>query len=153
VKPVIVFPLHDPQGLVLQRLLTSSSDLQRLFETAYISITSETQAMLPAEIKQLAENPFFHVLPVSSNQPIGGRWAYLYRQAAVSSDPDQVLHLCFPDRVAFALQSAFRQSFIDDIQAVNTDQTPLLFQRSQTAWDTHPRNYAEMEHFLSITGQ
>jgi hypothetical protein len=60
--------------------------------------------------------------------------------------------LCFPDRVAFALQTAFRQSFIDDIQAVNTDQTPLLFQRSQTAWDTHPRNYAEMEHFLSITG-
>jgi hypothetical protein len=149
---VIVFPLHDPQGQVLPHLLASSPDLQQLFETAYISITSETQGMQPEVIKKLAEEPFFHVLPVSNSQPIGGRWVYLFRQAAVSCQPDQVLHLCFPDRVAYALKSDFRQAFIDDILAVNAEKTPLLFQRSQAAWDTHPRNYAEMERFLSITG-
>jgi hypothetical protein len=152
-KPVLVIPLHDPQGLVLPHLLATSEDIQRIFETAYISITSETQGMQPEGVRQLADIPFFHVLPVHDSQPIGSRWTYLYRQAAIASNPDQVLHLCFPDRLVFALESDFRAAFIGDVLSVEAEHTPLLFQRSKTAWDTHPRNYYEMEHFLTVTGE
>jgi hypothetical protein len=64
-----------------------------------------------------------------------------------------MLHLCFIDRVAFALQSKYKDQFIADVKEVSNERVPVLIQRSQTAWDTHPQNYREIEHLATRVGE
>ena len=61
--------------------------------------------------------------------------------------------MCFIDRVAFALQSNYQSAFIADVQAVGPEHTPLIFQRSTAAWDTHPQNYRELEQMVTRVGE
>lgn len=39
------------------------------------------------------------------------------------------------------------------MQAVKAEAVPLLFQRSELAWHTHPRNYREIEHIATRVGE
>jgi hypothetical protein len=55
--------------------------------------------------------------------------------------------------VAFALGGAGRDAFVRDLKAVLPADTPLLFQRSGKAWQTHPRNYRQLEQMLTRTGE
>ena len=84
---------------------------------------------------------------------VGEDFAALYRNAAATCRPDQVLHLCYIDRVAYALQSEHRDRFVDDVLAVKPRQTPLVFHRSKLAWSTHPRNYLEIEAMVTTAGE
>jgi hypothetical protein len=84
---------------------------------------------------------------------VGDDFLTLYAHAAAACPPHTILHLCFIDRVAFTLQNQYKKQFIADIQAVQAEQTPLIFQRSKTAWDTHPRNYMELEQMVTRVGE
>ena len=66
---------------------------------------------------------------------------------------EQILHLCYPDRLAFALRTTYRQQFLADIDFIDLEHLPLIFQRSKEAWATHPKNYAELEGFVTAIGQ
>lgn len=77
----------------------------------------------------------------------------LYAHAASDSTPEQILHLCFIDRVAFALQGEYRAAFVADIQDVRREQLPLIFRRSEKAWQTHPNNYRELEQMTTRVGE
>jgi hypothetical protein len=101
----------------------------------------------------LEADGFFCVVPTDSNALIGEQLLALYARAASSCAPHQVLHLCYPDRVAFALHGEYKQQFLADLQAVTDEDTPLLFQRSEAAWNTHPRNYREIEHMAVQVGE
>ena len=57
------------------------------------------------------------------------------------------------DRIAFALQSSHQAGFIQDIQQVMPEDTPLIFQRSEAAWATHPSNYHQLEQMVMQVGQ
>jgi hypothetical protein len=85
--------------------------------------------------------------------PVGQHFLSLYEYAAAASPPHQILHLCFVDRLAFALQTHHRDQFIADVNAVTTKRAPLIFQRSPTAWRTHPRNYYEIERIATVVGE
>jgi hypothetical protein len=69
------------------------------------------------------------------------------------SPPDQVLDLCFLDRLAFILQSEYRETFIQDVRTLPLGMPALLFCRSERAWRTHPRNYREIEQFTTQVGE
>ena len=40
-----------------------------------------------------------------------------------------------------------------DIWAVGSEQAPLIFQRSEAAWETHPSNYRELEQMVTRVGE
>lgn len=150
--PVAVIPIHDPPGTLFPHLAVITPALKTLFAQVFISINVITQQTQPEQVAKLEADPFFQVTKHKMPMPIGEEFSILYANAASACAPTQVLHLCFPDRVAFALQSKYSREFIADIQAVTPSQTPLLFQRSATAWQTHPRNYYDLEQMVTQAG-
>lgn len=151
-QPVIVMPMNDPLGTMFPHLRIIAPSLKHLFAHAVVSVSATTQQTQVQHVAWLADDPFFQVLTHSADLPVGRDFAALYTFAAECCHPQQVLHLCFIDRVAFALQTAFRNQFCADVQSVPYHQTPLIFQRSPAAWETHPRNYRMLEQFVTQAG-
>ncbi len=152
-QPAIVMPMHDPAGIMFPHLKAVTPQLKSVFAQAVVSVTSITQESQPSAMAWLREDNFFQVLYHPSDVSIGRDFLALYAHAAAACPPDQNLHLCYIDRVAFALQSDYREQFLADVQAVKPGDTPLIFQRSQAAWDTHPSNYREFEAILTRVGR
>lgn len=146
---VAVMPLHDPQGLVLPHLLAAADGWRAAFSHAFIGIDTATRAAWPQASARLEAEPFFRVIP--SGGGVGNQLLTLYQSAATMPE-GLVLHLCFPDRVAFALGSPHRDRFLVDVRAVAAERTPLLFQRSPSAWASHPATYRELEKMITRAG-
>lgn len=143
--PAIVLPCHDPQGLYLPHLETITPQLKQLFSRAFISISPTTLQTQPTPIKTLEADDFFCL---NFNEPgtlVGDHYRAAYTNAVTRCPPRQVLHLCDIDKVAFILQNRYKERFIADIGSIGGAKTPLLFQRSETAWLTYPQNYREIE--------
>ncbi|MCL5997526.1 MAG: hypothetical protein M1546_15935 [Chloroflexi bacterium] len=152
-NPAIVFPIHDPEGAVLGHIRAITPDLKALFARAFISITPQTMEAHNGRIRPLQADDFFDLTMTGPAMPVGDQFRHLYQRAATACSPAQILHLCFLDRVAFALRTHFRKQFIADLRAIQAEHTPLLFQRSEAAWDSHPRNYREIEHMATRAGE
>ena len=120
---------------------------------------SDTVSSPPSTFELLQQNgllltdDFFTVYPVDGNKLIGERFHYLYQRAAEDVHPEQMLHLCYPDRVSFALESGHRDSFLTDISSLTDDDLPFVFQRSRYAWETHPQNYRQLEGIVTTVGR
>jgi hypothetical protein len=149
----IVFPLHDPEGITFPHLNVILPDLKSIFSIAYVGITPITQARWPEQVQALADDRFFTLFPLPPGAPVGDQFLHLYRQTTLAAHPDQVLHLCFSDRLAFILQSRHRHPFSADVAAIRNEDTPVIFSRSPTAWASHPRNYFEIEQFATTVGE
>ena len=153
-RPVAVIPMNDPDGSFFPHLVAITPLLKQLFSQLFVSVNMATQQNQPEYVDWLGGDDFFHVFCHKTEvTTIGEDFLSLYGRAASACDPDQVLHLCLIDRVAYALQSEYRTVFIADIQAVTPQQTPLIFQRSELAWQTHPRNYREAEQMVITAGE
>lgn len=148
-RPVAVIPLNDPEGHVLPHIKAVTPILKSLFAKVFGSITTETTHRV---VKSFKTDPFFDLTIHEKSVSIGEDFLSLYTKAARSCHPNQILHLCFPDRVAFALQSTYQDSFINDVKAIKLQQTPLIFSRSSVAWSTHPQNYYEFEQMVTKAG-
>jgi hypothetical protein len=153
IRPVVVFPIHDPEGIYLPHLERITPLLKTVFAQAIINLPPKTRQAQPGAKSRLTADPFFILSDEYSESPVGEHFRALYRFAAHHCPPEQVLHLCYIDRVAFALETGFRQSFLEDVQAVTNEQTPLIFHRSATAWDTHPANYRDIESMITRAGE
>jgi hypothetical protein len=151
-KPALVFPYHDPQGTFLPHLQAILPDLKGCFEHAYVCPPGST--LRNADVMQwLRSDPFFSLFPFKSDLPIGTHFAHLYQQAARTAPPGQILHLCFLDRLAFALETDHHDAFLADVEALSAADLPLIFQRSPKAWSTHPENYVRLEGFVTRIGE
>jgi hypothetical protein len=151
--PAIVFPIHDPKGMLFHHLESIIPDLKLHFSNAFLGITPITVEKYQHQINILARDDFFQLLIMPKDAQIGRQFKLLYQHAVLRSQPDRILHLCYPDRLALALQDEFRDQFLKDIQAVTPENTPIIFQRSPQAWQTHPSNYYETERFVSTIGK
>jgi hypothetical protein len=151
-KPALAFPFSDPGGIMFPHLKAILPDLKRHFERAYICPPLSTQKH-PDHIQELQTEDFFTIFPAERELQIGEHFAYLYRLAAEAAPPDQILHLCFVDRLAFALEGENKDVFLSDIDSLSTHDTPLIFQRSQSAWETHPQNYRDLEGIVTTVGR
>jgi hypothetical protein len=152
-QPVIVMPMHDPTGVMLPLLASVTPPLKELFAQAIVSVSVSTVETQPERVAALHADRFFQVIQQQQDLSVGEDFTALYTAAAASVSPSQVLHLCYIDRVAYALGSEHRAQFVADIRSVRPEQTPLIFQRSQAAWQTHPRNYQEIEPMVTLAGQ
>jgi hypothetical protein len=151
--PAIVFPFHNPDGSLFPHLQAVAPALKGAFTHACLSIPPDTRAACPGQVRLLEQDGFFRVHFVPQELPVGSHFHSLYTFAAASGPPEQVLHLCFPDRLAFALQTRHREQFLADMASLDAAATPLIFQRSPAAWQTHPRNYAAIENFITTAGE
>ncbi len=152
-QPAAVFPLHDPDGLLLPQLAALTPDLKQVFCCAFVLPSVETRARPSAPLRSLEADPFFRLFYLDGDPPVGDEFAFLYHQAALASLPDQILHLCFLDRLAFALRTKHRNQFLADVASLSVEDLPLIFQRSAKAWRSHPRNYYEIESFVTTVGR
>jgi len=137
---------------MLPDLLAILPDLKNHFEHAYISPPPSTLEWLQQKSIILTDD-FFTVCCYDEEKLIGENFAFLYQHAAEAAPPDQIIHLCYPDRVAFALEGPYGDAFLADIDSLSTDDLPLIFQRSAYAWETHPQNYRELEGMVTTVGK
>lgn len=152
-KPIAVIPMHDPTGMMMPHLETITPVLKRVFTQVFVSVTTITRKTSPESVLRLNRDRFFQVINHETNMSVGEDFLSLYAYAASACDPNQILHLCFIDRVAYALQSNFEAAFIADVSAVKAEQTPLIFARSEAAWQTHPCNYRKLEQIPTTIGE
>jgi hypothetical protein len=150
--PVAVMPVHDPQATLIPHLLAAGPDIRGLFSTVLLGLTASTVTDQPRSVDRLRDPDWFQVQVHGQAMPVGAEFRALYTLAAASFPPDQLLHLCFPDRVAFALNSDQRDAFLADIAAVGDSDAPLLFQRSEAAWQSHPDSYRRLEGMVTTVG-
>jgi hypothetical protein len=151
-KPALAFPFNDPDRTMFRHLQTILPDLKNHFERAYICPPLSTQEHVD-HMQQLQADEFFTIFPADREMQIGEHFAYLYQRAADAAPAEQILHLCYVDRLAFALEGEYRDLFLNDIDSLSADDVPLIFQRSQKAWETHPQNYRELEGIVTTVGQ
>lgn len=151
-QPALAFPFNDPDGTMFHHLQTILPDLKDHFEHAYLCPPLSTWKQTD-HIQQLRSDNFFTIFPVEREMQLGEHFAHLYRLAAEAAPSEQIIHLCFLDRVAFALEGKHRYSFLADIDSLSGDDVPLIFQRSGHAWDTHPQNYRELEGTVTTVGR
>ena len=104
-------------------------------------------------MQQLQADDFFTIFPADRDMQIGEHFAYLYQCAAEAAPAEQIIHLCYLDRLAFALEGEYRDLFLSDMDSLSTGEVPLIFQRSQNAWDTHPQNYRDLEGLVTTVGR
>jgi len=151
-KPALAFPYNDPDATLLPHLQAILPDLKNHFERAYVAPPPATRKLIQPTHPILTDD-FFTLFPVDSAKMIGENFAYIYQRAAEAAHADQIIHLCYLDRVSFALEGAYRESFLADIESLTTSDLPLIFQRSQLAWDTHPQNYRNLEGMVTTIGK
>src|SRR5689334_12527919 len=103
-RPVIATPMNDPKGLLFPHLEAITPHLKELFEVAYVSIPTATRSAQPHYCQQIDADSFFRVynLPQDATT-IAENFLPLYAFAVSSCPPDQIVHLCFIDRMAYAL--------------------------------------------------
>ncbi len=147
-KPAVAFPYNDPDGTMLPHLLAILPDLKEHFDRAFISPPPSTLGWLRQNNLILTDD-FFTVFPMVGEKLIGERFAHLYRRAGEVAQPDQPIHLCYLDRMSFALEGKYKQSFLADVDSLAEDDLPMIFQRSQYAWETHPQNYRQLEGIVT----
>ena len=151
-RPALAFPFNDPDGKMFPHLQAILPDLKYHFERAYICPPLSTQKHADL-MSQLHTDKFFTIFPADREMQIGEHFAYLYQRAADAAPSEQILHLCFVDRLAFALEGVYRELFLEEIESVSASDVPLIFQRSQKAWETHPQNYRELEGIVTTVGR
>ena len=151
-KPALAFPFNDPDGSMFPHLQAILPDLKSHFEHVYLCPPLSTR-LQSGQVQQIQADDFFTIFPLDRELQIGEHFAYLYKHAAETAPPEQILHLCYLDRLAFALQGEYRDSFFADMDSLTASDVPILFQRSQAAWETHPRNYRRLEGMVTTVGR
>lgn len=151
-KPALAFPYADPDGTMFPHLQAILPDLKSHFEHAYLCPPLSTRQQ-GGHVQQLQADGFFTIFPIDRELQIGEHFAYLYQRAAEKAHTEQILHLCYLDRLAFALEGQYRDAFLADIDSLSMEDVPLIFQRSQSAWETHPYNYRQLEGTVTTVGR
>jgi hypothetical protein len=151
--PAMVLPYHDPDAILFPHLQSIRDVLDRYYSRAFISVSPRTELNQPGILNLLQSDPFFVVNVNAAESIVGHHYLAGMRSALANSEPDQVLHICDIDRVAFAMHTEHRRAFLADLEAVQGVTTPLLFQRSVWAWQTYPMNYREIESWTIRAGE
>jgi hypothetical protein len=151
-RPALAFPFNDPEGTMFPHLQAILPDLKAHFEHAYLCPPLSTWKHVD-HMQLLQADDFFSLFPVDHDMQIGERFGYLYRRAAEAAPAEQILHLCYLDRLALALEGGYRDSFLAEVDSLAVQDVPVIFQRSQKAWETHPRNYRDLEGIVTTVGR
>ena len=151
-KPALAFPYYDLDSSLFPHLQAILPDLKEHFEHAYVCPPLPMQKQTRI-IEYLHADDFFTVFPLDTDLQVGEVFAHLYQRAADAAHPEQPIHLCYLDRMAFTLEGEYRASFLRDVDSVSPADLPLIFHRSPLAWESHPQNYRDIEGMVTTVGR
>ena len=151
-KPALILPFHDPDGILRPFLWEIEADLKQQFDRTILSISPSTEQKQSELINRLSADPFFAITFNKSGTLPGEHYMNGWRYALSLYADEQSFHLCDLDRVAFALDG-YRDTFLADVAWASEQVAPVLFQRSAAAWATHPANYRELEGMVNRVGE
>lgn len=144
---ILTFPYYDPSGKHNQAFQRQLETLRSTFDAICISAIPPTMQD-NAEFVDWLEKQGCIVFCNAPNSSGGDHARAALRLATEQAQCQQPLFFGFLGRILFALETEWRTSFLQDIQAYQTSEF-LIFERSQPAWDTHPSNYREIEQMVS----
>jgi hypothetical protein len=144
---ILTFLYYDPSGKYNQVFRRQLETLKSTFDAICVSAVAPTAKHNAEFVCWLEEQGciVFHNAPNTSG---GDHARAALRLATEQAQGRQPIFFGFLDRVLFALETAWRTSFLQDIKAYQASEF-LIFERSPSAWDTHPSNYREIEQMVS----
>jgi len=150
---VIVFPLHDKNGLLFSHLQKITPDLKKIFEKVFVSITPLTLELQKGSVEKLSKDTLFELIYNPPGTQVGDHFLAGFKTVSEKSNQNQLIHLCTVDRLAYILETEHKEEFLDDISWAEKQNRPVLFQRSAKAWSTHPQNYYALESASTRVGE
>ena len=144
---ILAFPYHDPQGKCNSTFRRQLTTLQSFFNAVCVGVSPWTvgdNASFCSDLK--AQGCLLY--PNSSDSTIGDHSRTALQLAVEQSRGRQPIFFGFLDRLLFALETEHRVSFLQDLDHYRQANC-MVFERSPSAWRTHPANYAEIERMIS----
>lgn len=151
-KHLIVFSLHDTTGMIFDLVEKITPTLEEIFDGAVVSITPKTSEAQKIRVERLEENGFFELCRNQPETIVGDHYMKAIKTATERSDDEDLIHICTPDRLALAILT-HKRDFLKDMEEEKEAERPILYERSDFAWSTHPKNYRAIESMATILGK
>jgi hypothetical protein len=148
---ILAFPYHDPTGkcnVTFRRQLTT---LRSFFQNICIGATPGTLRQNAGFCDEL-DGQGCLIFRNGPDATIGDHSRTALQLAVEQSQGRQSIFFGFLDRLLFALETEHRASFLHNVGCYQGEEC-MVFERSPSAWRTHPANYAEIERMLSRMGE
>lgn len=142
---IFAFPYHDPKGIYNDLFIRSISLIKKTFKTICVSVTEPT-ILNNAKMLAILEKEGFHIFKNTKDSNIGDHYRNALKTAANLSR-DNKIYFGFIDRTLFALNTNFCSEFLKNINENFSEM--VLLERSKKAWETHPKNYREIEQITN----
>ncbi len=144
---LITFPYYDPTGKYNESLKRQLLILKSTFSSICLSIVPPTVNENADFVRYLKEQGclIFHNA-TGTLHGVHSREAL--RLAIQNARDDESIFFGFADRILFALETNFRESFLRDLENLQSNAC-VLIERSQSAWETHPVNFRDIEQMVS----
>jgi hypothetical protein len=144
---ILSFPYYDPEGRYNRAFQRQLETLQSAFDAVCVSVASPTGKGNASFVSYL-KTQGCGVFDNPAKATIGNQSREALRLALAHAKTGQPIFFGFLDRILFALETEWRWQFLQDLTVYRTVEF-LVFERSQSAWDTHPANYREIEQMVS----
>ena len=146
---ILTIPYYDPTGKYNRAFQHQLETLESVFDEICLSVVPPTGKDNTDFIHNLRQEGCV-VFDNEPNLPIGDHSRNALRLAIEQAQAQRSIFFGFLDRMLFDLETSWRTSFLQDIERYQAA-SYMIFERSQFAWSTHPRNYREMEQMVSQT--
>jgi hypothetical protein len=146
---ILTFSYYDPEGRLSAAFERQLDVLQSTFDQVCVSVVPPASPG-HAHLLHLLRHRGCSIVHVAPGTTIADHARAALRLAVEKADEAQGVFFGFLDRILFALETGWRDSFLSDVRTCQ-DAPCLVFERSSSAWETHPANYREMEQMVSRT--
>ncbi len=144
---LVTFPYYDPTAKYNESLRRQLPVLKSAFNSICLSIVPPTTKENGHFVRYLQEQGCLTFQNAPGTQH-GAHSREALRLAVNRARVDESIYFGFADRILFALETNFRESFLRDLGSFQS-QAYVLFERSEAAWETHPANFREIEEMVS----
>jgi hypothetical protein len=145
------FPHHDPDGRFNEPFSRLLDDIMAAFDQVCIGVSPSTAEHNGAFVRHLGERGC-GLAYNGPGSPPGDHFRSALRLAALRAQCAECIFYGMIDRVLYAMDTHWKQTFLHDL-AAHQDRPFVIYDRTPTAWDTHPANYREIEHMVSRAGK
>jgi hypothetical protein len=146
---ILAFSYYDPEARLSAAFERQLDALQSTFDRVCVSVVPPT-GQGNDRLLRLLQHRGCPLCRVDPGTTIADHARAALRLAVEGADRSQHVFFGFLDRILFALETGWHDSFVRDVHTCQ-EAPCLVFERSPSAWSTHPANYREIEQMASRT--
>ncbi|MFH1551518.1 MAG: hypothetical protein ABIC36_01400 [bacterium] len=151
-KPIFVFPYHDPKGEYNKIFKKNLGLLKDIFSGVCVSATLAT-VNNNADFLSFLRDEGCVVHKNNNGSMIGDHFRNALNVGLKKYNIQPAyFYFGFIDRVLFDLETKFKDKFIEDIKTEYKEDF-IIFSRSKEAWQTHPKDYCDLEKIIADAGR